>query len=371
MPVKKTHSGLAVAATLLVFALLVSGITWRLRTELRARVLQREAESINAVVLMQLSQAAEQLAELGVDGATNAFAAILESSRLRGVLAVQLFDREGTLQAALPVITMVDTETTWALSAMAQGTPIARFLSDAALDRFSEGASSPRSIARAPLLTVAVPLSQPGEERSRIGVALYWLDGSAVAREFALMDRGLATQAGVAILGGAILIIGVLRWAFKRLAQANKRLREQSADLARANDELAFSAKTAAIGAISAHLIHGLKNPLAGLEGFVADGPDLASDSTRGEAWQMAAATTRRLREMVNEVLAVLQDEGAAADYSLPARDLIAAAVRRVEELAQSRGVLVTVEPGADADLAARSGNLADTCADQSAHKCH
>ena len=43
------------------------------------------------------------------------------------------------------------------------------------------------------------------------------------------------------------------------------------ADLARANEELVFAAKTGAVGAISAHLIHGLKNPLSGLEGYVSD----------------------------------------------------------------------------------------------------
>jgi len=353
---------MAMAATLVVFGALVGAITWRLRGELQARVLQREAEAIHAVVLMQLAADEPRLTDLAAaDATSDAFAAVLESSRLRGVLGVQLFDLAGTLQAALPAGSHADSDTGWTLSAVAKGEPIARFIRRGSLERFAGGLDD--GIAgnqRAPLLEIAVPLRSGAGSNTFLGVAHYWIDGAPIARELALMDRGVARQAAVAFFGGAIVIVGVLLWAFRRLDQANRKLRAQSADLARANQELAFTAKTAAIGAISAHLIHGLKNPLAGLEGFVSDGPIAAGDSTQGEAWQMAVDTARRLREMVNEVLAVLRDEtGGGADYVVAAADVAAAARRRVADLATAAGVVVNVIAPLGFELSGRSGNLA------------
>ena len=59
------------------------------------------------------------------------------------------------------------------------------------------------------------------------------------------MDRGLALQAGLAFVAGAALVAFILSWAFARLAEANRRLVEQSVDLARANEELDFAAYVA------------------------------------------------------------------------------------------------------------------------------
>src|ERR1041385_1978041 len=88
------------SVTLVVFGGLIAGITLQLRANLRTEVLRREAEAIFAVAHMQLSGAQSRPA--GEDEMGTLFAAVLESSRLRGVLAVQLFDANGTLREALP-----------------------------------------------------------------------------------------------------------------------------------------------------------------------------------------------------------------------------------------------------------------------------
>lgn len=172
------------------------------------------------------------------------------------------------------------------------------------------------------------------------------------------MDRGLAWQAGLAYGGTSILVAAVLAWAFLRLAESNRRLAARSADLARANQELDFAAKTGAIGAISAHLIHGLNNPLAGLEGFVADA-SLANHTPHGDAWQSAIDTTRRLRAMVQEVMAVLRDEAEGrADYPVPLKEFLAAVHDRARAAAESAGVGVEIVDAADGVLLARTANL-------------
>src|SRR5690606_31101471 len=93
-----------------------------------------------------------------------------------------------------------------------------------------------------------------------LGIAHYWMDGGRMTAEFAALDRGLAWQVGMLVLIGGAGIGAISALALRRLAAANRKLAEQGEDLSRANQELVLAAKTSAIGAISAHLIHGLKN---------------------------------------------------------------------------------------------------------------
>lgn len=346
--------------TVTIFGGLVAGITWQLRENLREEVLRREAEALHSVTLMQLGASEETSAPFdGGDPTAALFAAVLESSRLRGVLAVQLFDPAGVLQAALPRGQNESVGERWWPEHLGQAA--ARFLPEVALETVTRlpppvrGGSAP-----VPLVDVVVPLQRSrGDATEFAGVARYWMDGAPVAAEFARMNRRLAGQAGIAFAGGAGLVAVVLIWAFARLGEANRRLLEQSTDLARANAELDFAAKTGALGAISAHLIHGLKNPLAGLEGFVyeaaAGGPDAAS----GEACRSAMETTRRLRALVSEVTTVLRDEEVGAPtYQVPLAEIVEAARIRVRPAIEAAQIMITVtsKPG---ELPARAAALA------------
>ena len=346
-------------ATLVILGLMVGGITGWLRGRLRTEVLQREAEAIHAVALMVMGSAQGRAPELAADDSVPAlFAAVLESSRLRGVLAVQLFDAGGSLRAALPAVGSEAPSTPWWPLALKR--PAVRFQPRGSLEAiFGAGVGPDEAPTRVPLLEIVVPLPADSPSAPLLGTARYWVEGEAVAAEFARMDQGLLWQAGLAYCGGAALIALVLAWAFARLGEANRRLAAQSADLARANQELNFAAKTGAVGAISAHLIHGLKNPLAGLEGFVSD-PALANETLRGEAWLTAVETTRRLRALVQEVTTVLRDEtDGLADYPVPVKEFVAAVQARATAPAQAAGVALATSAPDEVVVIARTANLA------------
>ncbi|MDP3069875.1 MAG: HAMP domain-containing sensor histidine kinase [Opitutaceae bacterium] len=345
-------------STLAILGGLIAGLTWLLREQLRAEVLRREAEAIHAVALMQLGRESP-LAEFGAEFAIDdMFAAVLESAALRGVLAVQLFDAAGQLREAKPIAPDDAAATRWWGAKLPDAE--ARFVADGSLEAVSPIlALETRGFGRLPLLEVVVPLRQPGAATG-LGVARYWIDGEPVAGEFARMDRGLAVQAGAAFAGGAALLTLVLVWAFARLAEASRRLEAQRADLARANEELDFAAKTGALGAISAHLIHGLNNPLAGLEGFVAETAVGPAEAVSGEACRAAVETTRRLRALVNEIATVLRDEAdGRADHAVPAAELVEATRQRAASDAEAAGIALQViaEPAVRID--ARTANLA------------
>lgn len=361
MPAPITKSGRVFLAVLLitlgVFGGLVTALTVTLRGQLRAGALRREALAIDGVAQLQLSSAGLPFVAMGAaDAMADLFAALLESSRLQGVLALQIFDRNGRLQHALPPADGTAAVVPWWSPSL--GEPSTRFTpqgSSASLFGRAARDDGPTL----PLLEVVVPLRRGEKSTPVLGTARYWLDGTGIAAEFARMDRALFAQAGMAFAGGAIVVVLVLSWAYARLTAANRQLAAQSADLVRANQELAFAAKTGAIGAISAHLIHGLKNPLSGLEGFVQEHAPAGGPPT-GEAWQMAVDTTRRLRELVNEAVGVLREESSSpAGYRVPVREIIAGAVRRSEPAARAAGVVIEVDAPADLELSARPANLA------------
>ena len=353
---------LVTGLVLLLFGVFVAGLTWRLRERLRASILAREAEAIHAVALLQLSAAQARTPALATtDPAALLYAAVLESSRLRGMLAVQLFTPSGQLVTALPDTGRAETGPAWWPRPLAG--PVARFHPRASLEELFGAEVEPGTVPTyAPLLEIVVPLRLGSAAAPPDGLARYWVTGEAVAAEWRRLDRGLAGQAGSAFVGAALLVGAILGWAFARMAAAHRQLAAQQADLQRANRELEFAAKTEAVGAISAHLIHGLKNPLAGLESFVADsgvgggGGGAGADS----AWQAAVDTTRRLRALIQEVVTVLGDEEAGrADYPLPVAEFLAAAGQRARAAADAAGVTLQVGEAGPGRLLARTANLA------------
>jgi len=345
--------------SLFVLVALVAGLTWRLRQQLRAEVLRREAEALNAVASLAIagSEAASRAASFDQSGAI-IFAAALESSKLRGVLALQLFDPSGGLRQALPDLGPVPPEACW--WRVPPDAPEARFHPQAVLERvFGAEVEAGSRPTVAPLLEAVVPLRANRTGSPVLGIARYWVDGSGVAAEFERMDSRLFWLGVMAFLGSAAAVVGVLFWALRRLAESARHLAAQGADLARANAELNFAAKTGALGAISAHLIHGLKNPLAGLEGFVSDPAANAAGGSSGEAWSAAVETTRRLRELVQEVAGVLREEGEACeDHPVPAHEILKRLTQRSGPSAGAAGIHLDVSAPPDLPIPSRAANL-------------
>ena len=311
----RIHRGILVGAVLVLVGI-VGGVTWPLRSALHQQVLRREATAMAAVVEVQQETGTQQVRELGLEPEIlDVFYALLESPRLEGVVAMQMFEPSGEIAFAVPDSAFVETLPPAEQRTLAR----AHYHADSSS---AGGMGWGQGVGDGPWLEVVVPVAEDTSENH--GWVRYWLNGSRGATELAEIDRRLWQQAGISAAGGGLILLFGLGWAFSRL-------RRRSADLARANQELLLNSKTAAIGAISAHLMHGLNNPLAGLEGFISDeSPENAGAATSGEAWAAAAETTRRVRRMVNEVMAVLQDETAGGDFTMEVQDVLDAAADHV-----------------------------------------
>ena len=344
-----------VGLTVAVFAAVVAFVTLQLRDGLREQILSGKAETLAAVASMQLANGAEALAEVGLtDAPGELLAAVLKASKYRGVLAIRVFDAGRRFSGALPLELSDEPPSSeeWTTR------PFARMRPREKLQALA-GEPGPASALATdePLIEAWVPLRR-SEGASLAGVAQFWIVGDELAAEFTSLDRRLALQAGIAWLAGAVVIVLVLGWAFRRLAAANHILEARTEDLQRANRELVLTAKTSALGTVTAHLIHEIKNPLAGLEVFMASQAEPGGREESGRELVAATELTRRLRTMINDVVGVLRDEQHGAHFELTCTELAQVTFERVRPAANLAGVRLVADIVAEASLPGRRANL-------------
>ena len=344
-----------VGLTVAVFAAVVAFVTLQLRDGLREQILSGKAETLAAVASMQLANGAEALAEVGLtDAPGELLAAVLKASKYRGVLAIRVFDAGRRFSGALPLELSDEPPSSeeWTTR------PFARMRPREKLQALA-GAPGPASALASdePLIEAWVPLRR-SEGASLAGVAQFWIAGDELAAEFTSLDRRLALQAGIAWLAGAVVIVLVLGWAFRRLAAANHILEARTEDLQRANRELVLTAKTSALGTVTAHLIHEIKNPLAGLEVFMASQAEPGGREESGRELVAATELTRRLRTMINDVVGVLRDEQHGAHFELTCTELAQVTFERVRPAANLAGVRLVADIVEEASLPGRRANL-------------
>jgi signal transduction histidine kinase len=344
-----------VALTIVVFSAVVAFVTLRLRAGLRDQILYARAETLAAVASLQLANGAEALAEVGlIDAPGELLAAVLKTAKYRGVLAIRVFDAERRFSGAVPLELSDEPPTVqeWTRSPTAQLRPRQNLRALA-----GEPSNKAGDAGNDLLLEIWVPLRM--DQRAELkGMAQFWIAGDDVAAEFDAVDRRLLLQAALAWFTGATVMLLALGWAFRRLAMANTILAERSEDLLRANSELALMAKTSALGAVTAHLIHEIKNPLAGLESFMAGQAEPGNGIEKGGELAAATELTKRLRTMINDVVGVLRDEQHGAHFDLTASEIVELAMQRVRPTANAAGVRLKAEIVCNRSVEGRRANL-------------
>lgn len=344
-----------VALTLSVFAVVVTFVTWRLRDGLREQILLGRAETLAAVASLQLANGADTLNELKLSPTEvpgELLASVLKASKFRDVLAIRVFDSDRRFSDSVP-LGMSDEppgREDWSER------PYARLQPRANLQALTGIADDGRTDRVPPVLLLEawVPLRR-SEGAALAGFAQFWIDGRELVGEFATLDRRLLLQAPLAWLAGAVVIV----LSFRRLAVANRALEQRSEDLRKANLELVLAAKTSALGAVTAHLIHEIKNPLAGLEIFMAGQADSTTRAEDGREIIAATELTKRLRTMINDVVGVLRDEQHGAHFKLTGSEIVELAIERVRPSANALGVRVVAEFAVGKPIPGRRANLA------------
>lgn len=330
---------------------------YSLRSKLREGVLSREAASYQSVSKLLLAISRERSAKLGLPFDRNeVLDAILKTSSMHGVICVQLFDKDGNLLISLPEPEKPQAIPRAKLNQYSGGATAefkARVTLETIFEPKSPISSSSPSI---PLIELGLPIhKESGNEI--LGFAVYNIDGRQIAHEFELIDEALGRQATLAV-GASFLFFSIgLALSLSRLNHANKHIAVQNRELDLAKRDLDFAAKTNAVGAISAHLIHDIKNPLAGLECYVTD--RASTQGAEGESWQLALETTRRLRSAVEDAASMLKDEPRSfLGHKLTANEVLELVKKRTNFLADAAGVDITNDEVDDVHIDARNAGL-------------
>jgi signal transduction histidine kinase len=337
---------LVIGLTLVVLGTTVWLARLRLRAVIRAQIAGRDGEVLyNAVQLLAVREEAGEEMLSTIEDPGEQFNLILKASRMKGVLAVRLFTPQGNFANGLPadvIETRLDSND---LAVVRQLKPVGHFYPARSLSQIFYVAQTNDAI---PLLEVNVPLHLPNANRLA-GVAQFILEGHGIAAEYAKLDRNLTGQALAAFAAGGTVLLLALGWAFRRLA-------ERTANLQQANQQLALAARTSAVGAVTAHLIHGLKNPLGGLQTFVATRG--GQDGDGDPDWEQAVASTRRMQALIAEVVAVLREEQAGQHYELTVAELAEIVSGRVANLVKEKGIVFVVHLKTELTLSNRVANL-------------
>lgn len=349
-----------IAFTLLVLAGTILVGREYLRERTREQMAGRDAQILYALWRTQFEQMIQEGPdELAADPAAQ-FLAMLDTSQLsqlKEFRAARLYDSEGNLELTEPVY-VVDAELRPGdLAQLRQLRPVTRFYEAApfeALGLFALAADGSPSV-KMPLLEVVLPIHADGGDL--LGAAQFILDGAALAAEFAALDRSLWLQSALAFGVSGSVVALVLGFAFRNLQLSNRLLSIRTESLLRANQELALAAKTTAVGAVTSHLIHGLKNPLSGLQSFISSRVAGGGDDTDRE-WETAISTARRMQNLVSEVVRVLREENSGCKYELTLEELAAIVESKTRAVAEQAQVVFRTEIRAEGILANRSANL-------------
>ena len=264
--------------------------------------------------------------------------ALLGTLSLESVRSLVLFDRLGILQDAFPqgIGEELIPENEFAL--LEQGIPRGSFSIDT--------------------LVLTLPILRDDvDAESFHGVARYYMNPGTVSTELEGLDHQLFMAWLLLLCAGGGMIAWILTLTFRRLEKANLMLEERGGRLAAANQQLLLAAKTSAMGSLTANLMHGLKNPLTGLEEFVRGLQESGEAHDVGEI-RLAVESARRMQDLIRDTLSVIQDEGAAMSFNYSLKELRTIVLQKLEPLALANQVRLQFGEVPDADLDSMKGNL-------------
>ena len=359
MPRTGRAFALGVSLALAVLGLTIFGGWLLVRSLVRQQIAQRDAEALHATTLMeQLDARTEGKGDLLETDEQIGFDAAVRASRLKGVMGIRFFNSAGQFTDSFPATIQPRPLSPQALQAVSRLRPFSRFAPDTPLSdvfiylpQFATG-----NIPRVATLRVTVPLHRR-DSTNLAGAAQFIVEGESIAQEYARLDRHLGGLAVAAFAVSGLLLVTMLWPAFRQVGRLNRELAQRNERLLRANQELALAARASALGAVSAHLMHGLRNPLASLSQFVR-GQGNGITGQKDEEVQDALTAARRMQALVEQTLEVLADARGEPAYEVTVQELVESTRQRVEPLASKRGVGLSAVAAGDHMLSSRVANL-------------
>lgn len=350
----KALPAIIIALTICVYGMTVFSVTRSLGDGLREQILGRDGNALHEFALMNAESEENTLFGPLSDPDVQSDVAD-ETAGLKSVIAHRLYRADGQPESTFSGLVTEgrplapkDLEQLRALQSVTHFQP----RGDLSKILLTEANSS----SSVPLLDIYIPLHERDGDKL-LGVVQFILQGDGIAAEFAELDARLASQSRTTIVAGGLAISLILGWAFHRLQSANRILREQREQLIRANKDLADTARTSAVGAVSAHLIHGLINPLTGIQAFLSY-KETFGEAPDDEDWGHAAEAAQRMENMVRDIVSVIRDESEFSECRITFQEIAELVESKIQSAVQESGVSFQVESMAEGSMSNRTGNL-------------
>jgi len=344
---------LAISGVLFVLGILIAGILFWFRGELRQRLVNREVAVMDKQIGNVVKQSEEAYllsGELSLDDELSILSSpslvpnyvidgllgLLSQDRVKGLL---VFDQEGFLQESLSVQIGIEVLTEQTIENLKNGRPSGRLNGND--------------------LELILPLVlDDGTARSYIGAVILFLDATELLDEYQVLDSQLVHLSWILILCGGGLIALVLQITFRRMEVANRLLEERGQRLATANEKLLLASKTSAVGSLTANLVHGLKNPLSSLKEFLS-----LLKETDGKAdledMELAGESLRRMQDLIQDTLSVMQSSDGADSFSFQLAELKGEILRKLTPIAKKNSISLKLsEDSIDCEIDSVRGNL-------------
>ncbi|MFT4587389.1 MAG: signal transduction histidine kinase [Candidatus Binatia bacterium] len=350
----KALPAIIIALTICVYGVTVFSVTQSLGAGLREQILGRDGNALHEFALMSAESEENTLFGPLSEPSVQADVA-LETAGLKSVLAHRLYSADGQPDSTFSgLVTEGSPLAEEDLQQLRTLVPVTHFLPEGDLSTILL-TEIPDS-GTVPLLDIYVPLHDRDGDKL-LGVAQFILQGDGIAAEFAELDQKLAGQSRTTFVAGGLAIALILGWAFHRLQRTNSLLREQREQLIRANKDLADTARTSAVGAVSAHLIHGLINPLTGIQAFLSY-KETFGQTPDDEDWGHAAEAAQRMEDMVRDIVSVIRDESELSECEITFKETAELVESKIRSAVEKSGVVFRIESTASGSTNNRTGNL-------------
>lgn len=303
--VVKSHrpppAGLVFALAFGLLAVMTSALALLLRGQLHEAILAAEGEAMLALVNQARADPFHEGDPVSI---------LLEASGRPGIVGAGLYAKGPHPLESLPVTLLLPPLAPADRAALEQRPFLVRFIRRAdAADLFGfplriEAESHPFL----PLVEITLPFTA-GEGP---GAIRFLSEGWSMRERLHRLDRSLVLLVGSLLLAAGLLLAGLLHWSYSRLRKSHGLLEQSSRELSEAS-------RNAAIGSLTAHLLHGIKSPVHGL---LASLENPAHDSTETrELLRLARQGAQRLEAMVNRTLGILQDVHHGLGFEWTAED--------------------------------------------------
>lgn len=336
---------------LLVFGVAIWAAKEQLCGRLEEQVLARQAEVLQAISLVHQVNVIEAYGDLTMENPADQLIVMEEISELSGALGFRLFTAEADYLYSFPeiitesVLSVTQVQKANQFSPSATLSPNGKFTDWFELGDGGEGGEI------LPVTEIVLPL-HVADGDDLLGVVQLIFDGEDTLADINDLKNQINTQSIFVFIVGSGLIVFVLGISFNSLNRSHNRLAKRTAALNEANKALALSSKTAAIGGVASHLMHGLRNPLIALK------THLANSNEKLFNLDDARNTVSRMEELVDDVVRTLRDHQSGIAYQITIRELLELFKDKFLPTANRHSVDLQVEADVDSELDNREASL-------------